>query len=123
MKLAAFRLSDELIASLQERRTDLLTECERLCRERQGSTCAGWQFLDLFVELYPSDDGDCLFVYTRVRGTQQAGRVTCALSLEELHRLLKDPHGLMEFIPPAERIAPATARRQAAQGHHDGLVR
>jgi hypothetical protein len=85
---------------------DLLQECERLCREREGTMAAGWRFTKLQVSssLHP---GFLLLDYRRepiapVEGFPLYVNVTGLYSADDIYSLLSERDGLRQLIPAAE---------------------
>ena len=85
---------------------DLLQECERLCREREGTRAAGWRFTKLHVtsSLHP---GYLLLDYRRepiatVEGFPLYVKVTGLYAADDIYSLLSGRDGLRQLVPAAE---------------------
>ena len=88
---------------------DILRECQRLCREREGTTIAGWKFASLQVTTSRAHPGYVLLDYRRepvaiMERFPLFIKVTCLYAVDELHGLLNDPRGLRQLIPAAELV-------------------
>jgi hypothetical protein len=86
---------------------DTLRQTKRLCREREGTTVAGWRFtrLQATASLHPMY---VLFEYRREPIAPAEGfplyiKVTRLYARDDLLALLRDPEWLGDLVPDAER--------------------